>query len=102
MSENLSTREAIQKLNKIENKKGQYQKPRFERKPFQKTKRPCPFCNEKDADGNYLYIDYKDPRLKRHITEEGKILPRKQSCVCARHMRELAKTIKTAKKMGML
>ena len=72
-----------------------------------KSKRPmrrapkrkvCSFCVEKiDA------IDYKDvTKLKRYITEKGKIVPRRTSGVCAYHQRELATAIKRARIMGLL
>jgi small subunit ribosomal protein S18 len=61
-------------------------------------KKVCGFCNEKIE-----AIDYKDlPRLKKFITEKGKILPRRMSGVCAKHQRELAQAIKRARIMALL
>jgi small subunit ribosomal protein S18 len=72
-----------------------------------KTKRPlkrapkrkvCQFCVDK-VDG----IDYKDAgKLRRFITEKGKILPRRTSGTCAKHQRELAMAIKNARVMALL
>jgi small subunit ribosomal protein S18 len=48
-------------------------------------------------------IDYKDiPRLKRYLTERGKISPRRASGTCAKHQRQLAIAIKRARVMAML
>ena len=58
----------------------------------------CSFCTEKIE-----VIDYKDlPRLKKFITEKGKILPRRMSGVCAKHQRDLAQEIKRARIMALL
>ncbi len=63
-----------------------------------KKKRPCPWCMEKVS-----YIDYKNvARLRRFISEKGKILPRRQTGVCARHQRQLAVAIKRARYMALL
>ena len=60
-------------------------------------KKVCIFCAEK------LEIDYKDVnKLRKYITEKGKILPRRQTGVCARHQRELAIAIKRARIMALL
>ncbi len=67
------------------------------KKPVSK-KKVCPFCTDKTN-----VIDYKDGnKLKRYITENGKILPRRQTGVCARHQRELANAIKRARIMAIL
>lgn len=61
-------------------------------------KKVCPFCTDKS-----LVIDYKDgARLRRYITEKGKILPRRQTGVCAKHQRELTTAIKRARCMAIL
>jgi small subunit ribosomal protein S18 len=61
-------------------------------------KKVCAFCAEKIE-----VIDYKDlPRLKKFITEKGKILPRRMSGVCAAHQRELAEAVKRARVMALL
>ena len=67
------------------------------RRPMQR-KKVCAFCVDKQN-----VIDYKDGnKLKRYITENGKILPRRQTGVCARHQRELATAIKRARVMAIL
>ena len=71
-----------------------------ERKKFKKPskKKVCIFCVDKvDA------IDYKDVnKLKKFITEKGKILPRRQTGVCSAHQRELTEAIKRARIMALL
>ncbi len=61
-------------------------------------KKVCTFCVEHMND-----IDYKDvAKLRRFITEKGKILPRRMSGVCAKHQRPLAIAIKRARVMALL
>lgn len=61
-------------------------------------KKVCAFCTEKNS-----VIDYKDVnKLKRYITEKGKIIPRRASGVCAEHQRDLALAIKRARYMALL
>ncbi len=61
-------------------------------------KKVCLFCADKSK-----VIDYKDvATLKRFVTEKGKILPRRQTGVCAMHQRELAVAIKRARIMALL
>lgn len=58
----------------------------------------CQFCVDKVTN-----IDYKDiAKLKKFITEKGKILPRRMSGVCAKHQRILATAIKRARVMALL
>ncbi len=61
-------------------------------------KRVCAFCVEGITD-----IDYKDvPRLRRYITERGKILPRRITGNCARHQRTVTGCIKKARVMALM
>lgn len=61
-------------------------------------KKVCTFCVEHAES-----IDYKDvTKLRKFITEKGKILPRRMSGVCAKHQRELATAIKRARQMALL
>ena len=58
----------------------------------------CAFCVEKSES-----IDYKDvAKLKKFITEKGKIIPSRMSGTCARHQRELVEAIKRARVMALL
>ncbi|MDI3533944.1 MAG: small subunit ribosomal protein [Thermosediminibacterales bacterium] len=48
-------------------------------------------------------IDYKDVnRLRKYITERGKILPRRITGNCARHQRQLTVAIKRARNIALL
>lgn len=69
------------------------------KKPYKQQKRKvCSFCVDKVES-----IDYKDvQKLRKYITEKGKILPSRQTGVCAKHQRELAKAIKMARVMALL
>ena len=61
-------------------------------------KKACAFCVEHAAD-----IDYKDvAKLKKYITEKGKIVPRRASGGCSKHQRLLATAIKRARQMALL
>lgn len=61
-------------------------------------KKVCNFCVDKVD-----YIDYKDvAKLRRYITESGKIMPRRMTGTCARHQRMLAEAIKRARVMALL
>lgn len=70
------------------------------KKSFKKMprKKVCAFCQEKIDQ-----IDYKDVnRLKKYISEGGKILPRRMSGTCAAHQRVLATAIKRARIASLL
>ncbi|NLU47539.1 MAG: 30S ribosomal protein S18 [Syntrophomonadaceae bacterium] len=68
------------------------------KKERRKKKRQCNFCADKIE-----HIDYKEvPRLRRYITERGKILPRRITGNCARHQRQLTTAIKRARIMALL
>jgi small subunit ribosomal protein S18 len=58
----------------------------------------CQFCADKN-----LTIDYKaSDMLRRFVTEEGKIRPRRQTGTCSRHQRELASAVKRARHLALL
>ena len=58
----------------------------------------CVFCADKNE-----VIDYKDvAKLKKYITEKGKIIARRQTGLCAKHQRELTLAIKRARVMALL
>lgn len=70
------------------------------KKSFKKMprKKVCAFCQEKIKE-----IDYKDVnRLKKFISEGGKILPRRMSGTCAAHQRLLSTAIKRARIAALL
>jgi small subunit ribosomal protein S18 len=58
----------------------------------------CAFCVEK-----VQRIDYKDVgRIRRYISERGKIDPRRKSGTCAKHQRMLTSALKRARFMALL
>ncbi|MBW8383397.1 MAG: 30S ribosomal protein S18 [Youngiibacter sp.] len=58
----------------------------------------CSFCVDK-VDS----IDYKDvAKLRKYVTERGKILPRRISGTCAKHQRALTESIKRARNIALL
>ena len=58
----------------------------------------CNFCVEK-----VNAIDYKEAgKLKKYVTEKGKILPRRMTGVCAKHQRMLTEAVKRARIMALL
>ena len=66
------------------------------RKPARR--KVCNFCVVKAET-----IDYKDvAKLRKYLMENGKILPRRMTGVCARHQRELAVAIKRARQMALI
>jgi small subunit ribosomal protein S18 len=67
-------------------------------KRFRTRKKVCSFCADKKS-----VIDYKDiNKLKKYVTERGKILPRRVSGNCAIHQRELTIAIKRARQVAFL
>ena len=58
----------------------------------------CAFCSDKAE-----FIDYKDiAKLRKYVTERGKILPRRISGTCAKHQRELTSAVKRARNIALL
>ena len=58
----------------------------------------CDFCSDKAE-----FIDYKDiAKLRKYVTERGKILPRRISGTCAKHQRELTSAVKRARNIALL
>lgn len=61
-------------------------------------KKVCSFCTDRID-----RVDYKDVnRLKKFISERGKILPRRITGNCARHQRQLTVAIKRARIMALM
>ena len=58
----------------------------------------CAFCVEKAES-----IDYKDvSKIRKYVTERGKILPRRISGTCAKHQRQVTESIKRARNIALL
>ena len=66
---------------------------------FKKMKKKvCMFCADKA-----LVIDYKEAdKLKKFVSEKGKILPRRVTGLCAKHQREVTLAVKRARHIGLL
>ena len=63
-----------------------------------KKRKTCSFCAE-----HVNEIDYKDAsKLKRYLTEAGKIIPRRVTGTRAKYQRMLATAIKRARQMALL
>jgi small subunit ribosomal protein S18 len=61
-------------------------------------KKVCLFCSDKITE-----IDYKNAsRLRKFITEKGKVIPRRISGTCAKHQRQLVMAIKRARTVALL
>ena len=69
----------------------------MKRRPMRRRKKVCVFCGKDNV------IDYKDiNKLKRYISERGKILPRRITGNCAKHQRALTVAIKRARHLAMM
>ncbi len=71
---------------------------RAPRPMMRRRKKICIFCADKVD-----FIDYKDSaKLRKFISERGKILPRRISGTCSKHQRELNTAIKRARQVALL
>jgi small subunit ribosomal protein S18 len=58
----------------------------------------CIFCVDKVKE-----IDYKDPtKLRRYISDRGRIEPRRKTGTCAKHQRRLSMALKRARHLALL
>ena len=63
-----------------------------------KRRKVCSFCVDK-----VTQIDYKDTaKLRRFLSERGKILPRRTTGTCAAHQRQLTTAIKRTRHIAQL
>lgn len=69
-----------------------------ENREDKKKHKNCSFCAEKIDS-----VDYKDAaRLKRYLTEAGKIIPRRITGTCASHQRMIATSVKRAREASII
>jgi small subunit ribosomal protein S18 len=62
------------------------------------NRKVCAFCVERID-----HIDYKEvSRLRRFLSERGKILPRRITGTCAKHQRPLTDALKRARSIALL
>lgn len=70
----------------------------FDRNKSRKRRKVCQFCVDKAT-----FIDYKDTaKLRRFVSERGKILPRRTTGTCAQHQRNLTEAIKRARQVALM
>jgi len=63
-----------------------------------RRKKVCQFCADKTET-----IDYKDvEKLRKYITDRGKILPKRITGTCAMHQRQVTTAIKRARVVALL
>ena len=65
---------------------------------FRSRRKACAFCVD-----HVREIDYKDvARLRRYLSDRGKIEPRRKTGTCARHQRRLSVALKNARHMALM
>ena len=63
-----------------------------------KKRKNCNFCAE-----HAEVIDYKDyQKIRRYLTEAGKIIPRRITGTCAKHQRMITTAIKRAREAAII
>mgnify|MGYP000784360428 CR=1 FL=1 len=69
----------------------------MKRRGGRRRKKVCVFCGKDNV------IDYKDTaKLKRYVSERGKILPRRITGNCAKHQRALTVAVKRARHLSLM
>ncbi len=73
-------------------------KPFSRGRDFRSRRKVCAFCVD-----HVREIDYKDvSRLRRYLSDRGKIEPRRKMGTCAKHQRRLTVALKNARFMALL
>ena len=71
--------------------------PRKRAGGMRRRKKVCVFCGKDNT------IDYKDTaKLKKYVSERGKILPRRITGNCAKHQRALTVAVKRARHVALM
>ena len=79
------------------NKTEKADSPMKRRGGIRRRKKVCVFCGKDNV------IGYKDTaKLKRYVSERGKILPRRITGNCAKHQRALTVAIKRARHLALM
>ena len=79
------------------NNRGERPDSPMKRRGGRRRKKVCVFCGKDNV------IDYKDTnKLKRYISERGKILPRRITGNCAKHQRAITVAIKRARHVALM
>lgn len=73
-------------------------RPYHQGQPNHRRKKVCLFCQDKVTE-----IDYKDVlKLRKFVSERGKILPKRVTGTCAMHQRQVTTAIKRARYVALL
>ena len=65
---------------------------------YRPRKKVCHFCKNKID-----HVDYKDvDLLRKYVSANGKIIPRRVTGTCAKHQRVLATGIKQSREMALI
>ena len=79
------------------NKTEKADSPMKRRGGIRRRKKVCVFCGKDNV------IDYKyTAKIKRYVSERGKILPRRITGNCAKHQRALTVAIKRARHIALM
>ena len=79
------------------NKTEKTDSPMRKKRGMRRRKKVCVFCGKDNV------IDYKDTaKLKKYVSERGKILPRRITGTCAKHQRALTVAIKRARHVALM
>ncbi len=80
------------------NERGDRSDAPMRRRTVRRRRKVCVFCAEENS-----VIDYKDAtKLKRFVSERGKILPRRITGNCAKHQRALTVAVKRARHVAIM
>lgn len=63
-----------------------------------RRKKVCQFCADKTETIDFKEVD----KLRKYVTDRGKILPKRITGTCAVHQREVTKAIKRARIVALL
>ena len=70
----------------------------MKRRAVRRRKKVCVFCGTENNQ-----IDYKDvAKLRKYVSERGKILPRRITGNCAKHQRALTVAVKRARHIALM
>ena len=70
----------------------------MKRRGGRRRKKVCVFCGKENNE-----INYKDTaKLKKYVSERGKILTRRITGTCAKHQRALTSAIKRARHVALM
>lgn len=70
----------------------------MERRRGMRRKKVCQFCADKTETIDYKEVD----KLRKYVTDRGKILPKRITGTCAIHQREVTRAIKRARIVALL